>query len=125
MIDLFIRDVRGHSKLPRWFSSIFKMIMNPKSGSLIIQLPDGRKNIRLWDGDTRLTTWFDVFLPSYDYSNSPEAITQVVDDAIWWVKTYNIDGFRQDAVKQLALECDLLLPYLPCPARQKPSSRPC
>ena len=72
---------------PEWFGNI--------------QLPDGRKNIRLWDGDTRLTTWFDVFLPSYDYSNSPEAITQVVDDAIWWVKTYNIDGFRQDAVKHV------------------------
>ena len=69
-----------------------------------IQLPDGRKNIRLWDGDTRLTTWFDEFLPSFDYSKSPEAITQVVNDAIWWVKTYNIDGFRQDAVKHVPHE---------------------
>ena len=43
MNDQFIRTVKGQSRLPRWFSSVFKMIMNPKSGSLIIQLPDGRK----------------------------------------------------------------------------------
>ncbi len=75
---------------PEWFGSI--------------QLPDGRKNIRLWDGDTRLTTWFDEFLPSFDYSKSPEAITQVVNDAIWWVETYSVDGFRQDAVKHVPHE---------------------
>jgi len=75
---------------PEWFGNI--------------QLPDGRINIRLWDGDTRLTTWFDEFLPSYDYSKSPEAITQVVSDAIWWVKTYSVDGFRQDAVKHVPHE---------------------
>ena len=75
---------------PEWFGNI--------------QLPNGQKNIRRWDGETRLTTWFDEFLPSYDYSKSPEAITQVVNDAIWWVKTYSVDGFRQDAVKHVPHE---------------------
>ena len=43
MNDQFIRDLKGQSKLPRWFSSVFKMIKNPQSGSLVIQLTDGRK----------------------------------------------------------------------------------
>ena len=43
MNDQFIRPVKGQSKLPIWFSSVFKMIMNTKSGRLIIQLTDGRK----------------------------------------------------------------------------------
>ena len=43
MNDQYIRDVKGQSKLPRWFFSVFKMIKNPQSGSLVIQLPDGRK----------------------------------------------------------------------------------
>ena len=48
-----------------------------------------------------LTTWFDEFLPSFDFSNNMETIDQVTEDAIWWVKKYNIDGFRQDAVKHV------------------------
>ena len=62
---------------------------------------NGEMNIRLWDGDTRLTTWFDSFLPSYDYIQSEEAIDQVVNDALWWVVEYDLDGFRQDAVKHV------------------------
>ena len=64
-------------------------------------LPDGTPNIRLWDGGTMLTTWFDKFLPSFDFSNSLEAISQVSSDAIWWINKYDIDGFRQDAVKHV------------------------
>jgi len=63
-------------------------------------LPDGRKNLRLFD-EYRLTTWFDSFLPSFDYPNAPEAIDTMVADAIWWMKTYGIDGFRHDAVKHV------------------------
>ena len=63
-------------------------------------LPDGRKNLRLFD-EYRLTTWFDSFLPSFDYPNAPEAIDTMVADAIWWMNTYGIDGFRHDAVKHV------------------------
>ncbi len=68
-------------------------------GSLVMD--DGRLNIRQWDGDTRLTTWFDEFLPSYNFVESDEAVNKVVEDAIWWLKEYNLDGFRQDAVKHV------------------------
>ncbi len=72
---------------PQWFGNV--------------ELPDGRMNIRQWGGDTRLTTWFDEFIPSYDFLSSPEALNQVVEDAVWWATIYKLDGFRQDAVKHV------------------------
>ena len=45
MKEKFLRDVKDQPNLPRWFSSIFKMIQSPNAGSLIIQLPDNRKFI--------------------------------------------------------------------------------
>lgn len=66
-----------------------------------VELPDGSLNIRNWSEETRLTTWFDTFIPSYDYLAAPEAVDQVVDDALWWMETFNFDGFRQDAVKHV------------------------
>ncbi len=62
---------------------------------------DGTMNIRNWSEETRLTTWFDEFIPSFDYVSAPEAIAQVVEDACWWLETYDLDGFRQDAVKHV------------------------
>jgi cyclomaltodextrinase / maltogenic alpha-amylase / neopullulanase len=63
-------------------------------------LPDGRENLRLFD-EYRLTTWFESYLPSFDYPNAQEAIDTMVADAIWWLKNYKIDGFRHDAVKHV------------------------
>ncbi len=64
------------------------------------ELPDGRQNLRLFD-EYRLTTWFESYLPSFDYPSAPEAIDTVISDAIWWLKNYDIDGFRHDAVKHV------------------------
>ncbi|NIR47178.1 hypothetical protein GWO43_01645 [candidate division KSB1 bacterium] len=65
-----------------------------------LELPDGRKNIRYWD-EFRLTTWFEPFLPSFDYQGSEEALQVMTDNAIWWVNQTGIDGFRHDAVKHI------------------------
>lgn len=65
----------------------------------ILNLPDGRKNIRLFD-EYPLTTWFDDFLPSFDYSN-PKSVDYMVDNALWLIKETGIDGFRLDAVKHI------------------------
>jgi len=67
------------------------------------ELPDGTHNIRRWD-EYRLTTWFDTFLASFDFINSPEAIEAMTDNAIWWIKTTGIDGFRHDATKHVPYE---------------------
>ena len=65
-----------------------------------LKLPDGRLNLRLWD-EYRLTTWFDPFLPTFDFIHSTAAVNAVTNDAIWWLKTTGADGFRQDAVKHI------------------------
>jgi len=65
-----------------------------------LDLPDGRKNIRLWD-EQRLTTWFEPFMPSFDYEASSQVLEVMTDNAVWWLKTTGADGFRHDAVKHV------------------------
>jgi glycosidase len=64
-----------------------------------LDLPDGRKNIRLWD-EYRLTTWFDTFLPTLDFTNK-DVLKLEVDSSAFWVQHYGIDGFRHDATKHI------------------------
>lgn len=71
---------------PEWFSDLY--------------LPDGEMNVGFWD-EHRLTTWFDPFLPSFDYQNSEAAINAMTENALWWLKALKIDGFRHDAVKHI------------------------
>ena len=66
-----------------------------------LDLDDGRKNIRIWD-EQRLTTWFDTFMPSLDLSN-PEVIDKQVDSTMFWLKKFNLDGYRHDATKHVPL----------------------
>ncbi len=65
-----------------------------------LELPNGRLNLRFWD-EFRLTTWFEPYLPSFDYENSSEALETMTDNAIWWLKETGADGFRHDAVKHV------------------------
>lgn len=69
----------------------------------VLELPDGRKNLRLWD-EYRLTTWFEPYMPSFDYVGSKEALETMTDNAIWWLQETNADGFRHDAVKHVPNE---------------------
>ena len=77
-------------------SAIFKQ--HPDWATPLI-LPNKQKNIRLWN-EQRLTTWFDEFLPTLDLSK-PEVYNMMSDSAIFWLKEYNIDGFRHDAAKHV------------------------
>jgi glycosidase len=62
-------------------------------------LANKKKNIRLWD-EQRLTTWFDEFLPTLDLTK-PEVCSMMSDSALFWIKTYELDGFRHDATKHI------------------------
>lgn len=64
-----------------------------------LDLEDGRKNIRIWE-EQRLTTWFDTFLPSLDFT-VPEVTETLTDSALFWIKHYELDGFRHDATKHI------------------------
>ena len=70
---------------PDWYTSLY--------------LPDGTKNTERWD-DQRLTTWFDDFLPTFNYFK-PEVVNTMTDTAVYWLKNYDIDGFRHDATKHV------------------------
>lgn len=65
-----------------------------------LELPDGRLNIRFWD-EYRLTTWFEPFMPSFDFEGSNEAVEYLTDNAVWWIKETGVDGYRHDAVKHV------------------------
>ncbi|MBR5830714.1 MAG: hypothetical protein IKY63_05575, partial [Tidjanibacter sp.] len=65
-------------------------------------LPDGRKNIGLWDGETRLTTWFDEHIPTLDTRRN-EVCEPMTDSALYWVRKFEFDGFRHDACKHIPL----------------------
>lgn len=67
-----------------------------------LYLPDGTLNTELWD-EQRLTTWFDTFMPTLDFSK-PEVIETMTDSALYWVKEFDLDGFRHDATKHIQLE---------------------
>ncbi len=69
-----------------WFGSLY--------------LPDGSLNIRQWDSH-RLTTWFEPYLPSFDFLHSDDAINFITNNAIWWLRVTGADGFRHDAVKHV------------------------
>ena len=69
----------------------------------VLELPDGRKNLRLWD-EYRLTTWFEPYMPSFDYVGSKDALETMTENAIWWLKETKADGFRHDAVKHVPNE---------------------
>jgi glycosidase len=79
-----------------------KMIQKHPEWKTNLTLPDGSQNIRLWD-EQRLTTWFDTFLPSLDFSR-PEVIETMSDSALFWVEKFDIDGFRHDATKHIPLD---------------------
>ncbi len=68
-----------------------------------LNLPDGKKNLRLWD-EYRLTTWFEPYMPSFDFTKSHEALDAVSDNTIWWMIETGADGFRHDAVKHVPNE---------------------
>jgi cyclomaltodextrinase / maltogenic alpha-amylase / neopullulanase len=67
-----------------------------------LYLPDGTMNTEKWD-EHRLTTWFDTFLPTWNFEK-PEVVDALTDTAMYWVKNYDLDGFRHDATKHIREE---------------------
>ena len=43
---------------------------------------------------------FTSYLPAFDY-DKPAARKWSIDDAVWWAKEFNIDGYRLDAIKHV------------------------
>jgi len=64
-----------------------------------LYLPDGTLNTERWN-DYRLTTWFDTFMPTIDFSK-PKVVDMMTDSAMFWLKEFKLDGFRHDACKHI------------------------
>lgn len=52
-----------------------------------------------WE-EQALTCLFTDYLPDVNYRNH-DAVEAMIDDVIWWVKTYDVDGLRIDAAKHM------------------------
>lgn len=59
------------------------------------------RNFELWD-EARLTTWFDVHIPSLDLERE-EVCDNMTDTALFWVENFDFDGYRHDACKHIPL----------------------
>ena len=44
--------------------------------------------------------WFDPFLADLDWRKE-EVVEQLIDDALWWVERFDLDGLRMDAVPMM------------------------
>jgi glycosidase len=66
-----------------------------------LHLPDGSLNTERWD-EHRLTTWFDTHLPTLNLSLY-EVADPLSDSAVFWMKKFDLDGFRHDASKHVDL----------------------
>lgn len=44
--------------------------------------------------------WFAPYLPDLDYTRA-DVMTTMLDDALWWARTYDLDGLRVDAAKHM------------------------
>ena len=75
-----------HSANPDWFNSL--AVCKDFSG-----------NQQNWDRIPE-ECWFAPYLPDIDYTQ-PEPLHVMVEDALWWARTYELDGFRVDAVKHM------------------------
>ena len=87
--DLVLRHTHAEHPLwkehPDWFGEL--------------TLPDGRKNLRLWD-EQQFTRWFEEWLPGLDFDD-PEAVAFLLENAEYWAETFHLDGYRLDAVKHI------------------------
>ncbi len=64
-----------------------------------LELSDGSRNLRRWN-DNPYTTWFEPFLPAFDFRN-PESVEFLLEDATYWIEAFDLDGYRLDAVKHI------------------------
>jgi len=67
-----------------------------------LYLPDGTMNTEKWD-EHRLTTWFDTFLPTWKFADH-QVVEALTDTAMYWVESFELDGFRHDATKHVAID---------------------
>jgi glycosidase len=83
VLEVVLNDVHKENPLYRehakWFSPLI--------------LPGGRKNLRLF-GERPLDTWFEDFLPDFDYQKNPDAAEFAAENCAWWLEKTGADGIK-------------------------------
>ena len=67
-----------------------------------LRLPRGAARTATGRLRARSTCWFEPYMPDLDYTNF-DALTAMIDDALFWAREVDVDGFRVDAVKHFLL----------------------
>ena len=62
-------------------------------------LPDGQRNIRLFKSNPT-TTWFDTYLPTWNFSNK-ELLQAITDSAFFWITKFGFDGLYDNDMTYL------------------------
>lgn len=89
LLDAVFRHVTIDSETYKRYPGLF----------LPLRLADGSKNVKLFDKYPE-STWFDDFLPAFDYSKK-EAVDFMVKKAGALIDASGVKGFRLDAVKHI------------------------
>jgi glycosidase len=75
----------------------------PGCGNWDATTPDGNHGLL-----PRYSCWFEPYMPDLDYENF-DALTAMIDDALFWAREVDVDGFRVDAVKHFLLAATVRL----------------
>jgi glycosidase len=89
-------------------SGLYRAHSDPANGNDWFARRDGNFALcgpdNLWDDlfwGTRCA--FTSYLPPFDFDNAA-ARAWSINDAVWWAKEYDIDGYRLDAIKHVSLQ---------------------
>jgi neopullulanase len=107
IVDSVLNHV--HTDHPYWQQHQNDNWFNPQSINNVSCLchSGGNDDCGNWDSTNkngyhglyaRETCWFEPYMPDLDYENF-DAVTAMIDDALFWVREADVDGFRVDAVK--------------------------
>ena len=76
---------------------------SPGCGDWNSTQPDGNHGLL-----PRFSCWFEPYMPDLDYENF-DALKAMIDDALYWAREVDVDGFRVDAVKHFLLAATIRL----------------
>ncbi len=91
----------AHSTDTSWFNVPYNASTNDCGGENLWDVPTSEQ----WN---RTSCWFDPYLPDFNTS-SPAVDKAIAAHAAWLVQTFDLDGFRVDAAKQIRREVAVAL----------------
>jgi len=105
-LSLAVRELRERYSIEIILDAVFRHVTidspvykNNKGLFLNLYLKDKSKNVKRFD-EFPETTWFDEFLPAFDYSKK-ETAEYMAAKSERWIEKSGVRGYRLDAVKHI------------------------